>query len=166
MDSTWDLIRSFAPRDNEDEPAGGFYRQMSYPIIDVTGSDTPNDEDEESFTAPAEHEYSLSSIGYFDSFKNWQKGNFLGSGSFGTVYEGFNEYVKFEYHVISSYIHKWTGNLFAVKEVSLLDQGSQGKQIIFQLEQEISLLSQFHHENIVRYLGTDTTRESGDRQSW
>ncbi|KAJ7946659.1 Protein kinase [Quillaja saponaria] len=42
-----------------------------------------------------------------------------------------------------------------IKEVSLLDQGSQGKQSIFQLQQEISLLSQFEHENIVQYLGTD-----------
>ncbi|KAJ0773357.1 putative mitogen-activated protein kinase kinase kinase STE-STE11 family [Helianthus annuus] len=84
------------------------------------------------------------------SIKNWQKGDFLGSGSFGTVYEGFNEY----------------GFFFAVKEVSLLDQGSQGKQSILQLEQviyellsssrvEIFLLSQFQHDNIVRYLGTD-----------
>lgn len=77
------------------------------------------------------------------------------------------------------------GFFFAVKEVSLLDEGSQGKQRIVQLEQvfyklffllirldlccilifclnylycfqEISLLSQFQHENIVRYLGTDT----------
>ncbi|MFS7919486.1 putative mitogen-activated protein kinase kinase kinase STE-STE11 family [Helianthus anomalus] len=73
------------------------------------------------------------------SIKNWQKGDFLGSGSFGTVYEGFNEY----------------GFFFAVKEVSLLDQGNQGKQSILQLEQEIFLLSQFQHDNIVRYLGTD-----------
>ncbi|KAJ8747391.1 hypothetical protein K2173_013093 [Erythroxylum novogranatense] len=44
---------------------------------------------------------------------------------------------------------------FAVKEVSLLDQGTQGRQSIFQLEQEIALLSQFEHENIVQYYGTD-----------
>ncbi|XP_039173142.1 mitogen-activated protein kinase kinase kinase 1-like isoform X1 [Eucalyptus grandis] len=70
---------------------------------------------------------------------SWQKGERLGSGSFGTVYEGISE----------------DGFFFAIKEVSLLDQGSQGKQSILQLEQEISLLSQFEHENIVRYLGTD-----------
>lgn len=69
---------------------------------------------------------------------NWQKGELLGSGSFGTVYEGFTD----------------DGFFFAVKEVSLLDQGSQGQQSIYQLEQEISLLSRFQHENIVQYLGT------------
>ncbi|GAV92600.1 Pkinase domain-containing protein, partial [Cephalotus follicularis] len=47
------------------------------------------------------------------------------------------------------------GFFFAVKEVSLLDQGSQGKQSIYQLEQEIALLSQFEHENIVQYYGTE-----------
>ncbi|KAI3768531.1 hypothetical protein L2E82_19288 [Cichorium intybus] len=34
-------------------------------------------------------------------------------------------------------------------EVSLLNEGSQGKQRIDQIEQEISLLSQFKHDNIV-----------------
>ncbi|RXI06209.1 hypothetical protein DVH24_018251 [Malus domestica] len=98
----------------------------------------------------------------------------LGSGSYGTVYEGLTD----------------DGIFFAVKEVSLLDQGSQGKQSVIQLEQvernslilivfsysvdaivfpgflnivspntimvvqEISLLSQFEHDNIVQYLGT------------
>ncbi|GAY58412.1 hypothetical protein CUMW_186820, partial [Citrus unshiu] len=47
------------------------------------------------------------------------------------------------------------GFFFAVKEVSLQDQGAQGKQSILQLEQEISLLSQFEQDNIVQYLGTD-----------
>ncbi|XP_074273263.1 mitogen-activated protein kinase kinase kinase 1-like [Silene latifolia] len=69
----------------------------------------------------------------------WERGKLLGQGSFGTVYEG-----------ISS-----EGFFFAMKEVSLLEQGSQGKQSIYQLEQEIELLSQFEHENIVRYLGTE-----------
>ncbi|CAK9171725.1 unnamed protein product [Ilex paraguariensis] len=47
------------------------------------------------------------------------------------------------------------GFFFAVKEVSLLDQGDQGRQSLYQLEQEIALLSQFEHENIVQYYGTD-----------
>ncbi|KAM5574577.1 hypothetical protein ABKV19_013828 [Rosa sericea] len=70
---------------------------------------------------------------------SWQRGQLLGRGSYGTVYEGFTD----------------DGFFFAVKEVSLLDQGSQGKQSLLQLEQEIHLLSQFEHDNIVQYLGTD-----------
>ncbi|MFS7985811.1 putative mitogen-activated protein kinase kinase kinase STE-STE11 family [Helianthus anomalus] len=72
-------------------------------------------------------------------FTNWQKGDMLGRGSLGPVYEGVNEF----------------GLFFAVKEVDLPDQGGQGTLSVIQLEQEISLLSQFQHENIVQYLGTD-----------
>ncbi|KAK1440325.1 hypothetical protein QVD17_06150 [Tagetes erecta] len=72
-------------------------------------------------------------------FTVWQKGVLLGRGSVGAVYECVNE----------------MGYFFAVKEVSLLDDCSQGKESIMQLEHEISLLSQLHHENIVQYLGTD-----------
>ncbi|KAL2467523.1 mitogen-activated protein kinase kinase kinase 1-like [Forsythia ovata] len=70
---------------------------------------------------------------------DWQKGDLLGRGSFGSVYEGIAD----------------DGFFFAVKEVSLLDQGDEGKQRILQLEQEIALLSQFEHENIVQYYGTE-----------
>ncbi|XP_078441085.1 mitogen-activated protein kinase kinase kinase 1-like [Wolffia australiana] len=69
----------------------------------------------------------------------WTKGVRRGSGSFGTVFEGMSD----------------NGFFFAVKEVSLVDQGTNAQQCIFQLEQEISLLSQLEHENIVEYYGTD-----------
>ncbi|XP_051139384.1 mitogen-activated protein kinase kinase kinase 1-like [Andrographis paniculata] len=84
----------------------------------------------------------LSSIspdgGYRRIILEWQKGELLGRGSFGSVFEGIAD----------------GGFFFAVKEVSLLDQGDAGKQRIIQLEQEIALLSQFKHENIVQYYGT------------
>ncbi|PWA56140.1 MAPK/ERK kinase kinase 1 [Artemisia annua] len=150
--SNWDLIRSFAPMDNEDLASErrdeGTSSSNEGVIVETSEmitsrSDAMGDEEEEASSSviTAELQYTISPNGTFrGSFKNWQKGDFLGSGSFGTVYEGFDE----------------SGFFFAVKEVSLLDQGSQGKQSIVQLEQEISLLSQFHHENIVRYLGTDS----------
>ncbi|XP_019150370.1 PREDICTED: mitogen-activated protein kinase kinase kinase 1-like isoform X2 [Ipomoea nil] len=69
----------------------------------------------------------------------WQKGVLLGHGSFGSAYECMRD----------------DGFVFAVKEMSLQDQGDDGRQHINQLEQEITLLSQFEHESIVQYYGTD-----------
>ncbi|XP_019171587.1 PREDICTED: mitogen-activated protein kinase kinase kinase 1-like isoform X2 [Ipomoea nil] len=103
-------------------------------------SDCNEDDDPDTLKTESESMYTVSAHGSFRcSIKTWQRGDFLGSGSFGTVYEGYTG----------------DGFFFAVKEVSLLATGNQGQQSIFQLEQEISLLSQFEHENIVRYLGTD-----------
>ncbi|CAM6017322.1 unnamed protein product [Sphagnum balticum] len=73
------------------------------------------------------------------AWSSWRKGQLLGSGSFGTVYEGLGD----------------NGCFFAVKEVSLLEQGKRD-ECIMQLEQEINLLSKFQHKNIVQYLGTQT----------
>ncbi|CAN8246873.1 unnamed protein product [Cochlearia groenlandica] len=70
---------------------------------------------------------------------NWEKGDLLGRGTFGSVYAGFSR----------------DGDFFAVKEVSLLDQGTDAQECIKQLEGEIKLLSQLQHQNIVRYRGTD-----------
>nr|GMD04297.1 mitogen-activated protein kinase kinase kinase 1-like [Ipomoea batatas]GMD83776.1 mitogen-activated protein kinase kinase kinase 1-like [Ipomoea batatas]GME11474.1 mitogen-activated protein kinase kinase kinase 1-like [Ipomoea batatas]GME19712.1 mitogen-activated protein kinase kinase kinase 1-like [Ipomoea batatas] len=70
---------------------------------------------------------------------SWQKGVLLGRGSFGSVYEGIRD----------------DGFFFAVKEMPLQDQGDDTRQHINLLEQEITLLSQFEHENIVQYYGTD-----------
>ncbi|KAL3745242.1 hypothetical protein ACJRO7_014366 [Eucalyptus globulus] len=71
---------------------------------------------------------------------SWQKGKLLGNGSYGRVYEVLTD----------------DGCFFAVKEVSLLHQGSQS---LLYLEQEISLLSQLRHDNIVRYYGTEKDDE-------
>ncbi|CAI9114662.1 OLC1v1015435C1 [Oldenlandia corymbosa var. corymbosa] len=78
---------------------------------------------------------------HFDKLNcaDWVKGQLLGCGSNGSVYAGVTR----------------DGLSFAAKEVSLDDdQGEKTKESICQLEQEIALLSQFEHENIVQYYGT------------
>ncbi|XP_048135566.1 mitogen-activated protein kinase kinase kinase 1-like isoform X2 [Rhodamnia argentea] len=166
--STWELLNSFCPQ----EGTGGDKHSPVRPSNEKDWSDGDDEkvikertsqrkgdsdsclstsvEDEESEDKDGagnilsakilEPVHNVSPNGSFRrTITSWQKGELLGSGSFGTVYEGFND----------------DGFFFAIKEVSLLDQGKQGKQSLLQLEQEISLLSQFEHENIVRYLGTD-----------
>ncbi|KAL2477513.1 Mitogen-activated protein kinase kinase kinase 1 [Forsythia ovata] len=168
--STWDIFRSFGPQDDRDlnsprdvvdslvdefvenkevnrreivgkqEESGEGGKNATGVGLESCSESTTDENDDDSVGLIVDTIYSVSPNGSFRcSISSWQKGDFLGSGSFGTVYEGFTD----------------DGFFFAVKEVSLLDQGSQGQQSIFQLEQEISLLSQFRHDNIVRYLGTD-----------
>ncbi|XP_024976121.1 mitogen-activated protein kinase kinase kinase 1-like [Cynara cardunculus var. scolymus] len=109
---------------------------------------TSNEDDSSSSTtepassiSPNGYGSNISTNGRFRhiAITHWQRGELLGRGSFGSVYEGICD----------------GGYFIAVKEVSLLDQGEQGRQSVLQLEQEIVLLSQFEHENIVRYYGTD-----------
>ncbi|KAJ4716991.1 Protein kinase [Melia azedarach] len=162
--STWDLMKSFAPESNDEDclhsPVQVEFvnsldeheeNEVSIGETNIAVDSGPaisdHDENDDDFDVNnhavsmiMEPVYNVSPNGKFRKrIMSWQKGELLGSGSFGTVYEGFTD----------------DGFFFAVKEVSLLDQGSQGKQSILQLEQEISLLSRFEHKNIVRYYGTD-----------
>uniref|UniRef100_A0A7N2MVA0 mitogen-activated protein kinase kinase kinase n=1 Tax=Quercus lobata TaxID=97700 RepID=A0A7N2MVA0_QUELO len=178
--STWELLKSFAPLEDEvvaPNPTrlGGYAettsssspssasseeedkKQNEVPLESTSNRNENETENENENENEIENDigivratnvipvYSFSPRGKLRrSISSWQKGELLGSGSFGTVYEGYTE----------------DGYFFAVKEVSLLDQGSQGKQNISYLEQEISLLKQFEHENIVQYLGTEKELES------
>lgn len=74
----------------------------------------------------------------------WKPGDFLGQGSYGTVVMGFNAV---------------TGEIMAVKQVNVQgDEKSENNEKVASLESEIALLMQFEHPNIVRYLGTNRTR--------
>ncbi|XP_072955684.1 mitogen-activated protein kinase kinase kinase 5-like isoform X1 [Typha angustifolia] len=70
----------------------------------------------------------------------WQKGKPIGSGTFGNVFEATNRH---------------TGALCAMKEVNIIPDDPKSAECIKQLEQEIKFLSQFKHQNIVQYYGSE-----------
>uniref|UniRef100_A0A0D9VXY6 Protein kinase domain-containing protein n=1 Tax=Leersia perrieri TaxID=77586 RepID=A0A0D9VXY6_9ORYZ len=183
--SAWDIVNSFAPSENRSDVRTDYERVDASHMSDteeeefveegVAGVDgelkglrigetfegftgtsslsTTNDDDSSSTNTEAM--FIISPNGKFKKkIKSWMRGALLGSGSFGMVYEGISDTAS------TGVSGKWDWNanegaFFAVKEVSLLDQGSNAQQSILALEQEIALLSQFEHENIVQYYGTD-----------
>ncbi|CAH9124616.1 unnamed protein product [Cuscuta epithymum] len=76
---------------------------------------------------------------------HWQKGKLIGRGTFGIV------------HVASN---RETGALCAMKEVEILPDDPKSAECIKQLQQEIKVLSNLKHPNIVQYFGSEIV---GDR---
>ncbi|KAL3812990.1 hypothetical protein ACJIZ3_014258 [Penstemon smallii] len=74
----------------------------------------------------------------------WRKGRLLGRGTFGHVYLGFNSE---------------NGQMCAIKEVKVVSVNQSSKESLKQLNQEITLLSQLSHANIVQYYGSDLSEE-------
>ncbi|KAK6125580.1 hypothetical protein DH2020_040673 [Rehmannia glutinosa] len=74
----------------------------------------------------------------------WRKGRLLGRGTFGHVYLGFNSE---------------NGQMCAIKEVKVVSDDQSSKESLKQLNQEIALLSQLSHANIVQYYGSDLIEE-------
>ncbi|XP_008787472.1 mitogen-activated protein kinase kinase kinase YODA-like [Phoenix dactylifera] len=70
----------------------------------------------------------------------WKKGKLIGHGTFGLVYVGFNSE---------------SGEMCAMKEVTLFSDDAKSKESAKQLAQEIALLSQLRHPNIVQYYGSE-----------
>ncbi|CAA2960013.1 Mitogen-activated protein kinase kinase kinase YODA [Olea europaea subsp. europaea] len=68
----------------------------------------------------------------------WKKGKLLSRGTFGHVYVGFNSE---------------TGEMCAMKEVTLFSDDAKSKESAKQLGQEITLLSPLRHPNIAQYYG-------------
>ncbi|CAK8579210.1 unnamed protein product [Lathyrus sativus] len=71
----------------------------------------------------------------------WTKGHLLGRGTFGHVYLGFS---------------RESGEMCAMKEVTLFSDDPKSRECAQQLAQEIALLSQLRHPNIVQYYGSET----------
>ncbi|XP_054798590.1 mitogen-activated protein kinase kinase kinase 5-like isoform X2 [Prosopis cineraria] len=71
----------------------------------------------------------------------WQKGKLIGRGTFGSVYHATN---------------LETGASCAMKEVDLILDDPNSSNCIKQLEQEIKILRQLQHPNIVQYYGSET----------
>ncbi|KAL4197168.1 hypothetical protein AMTRI_Chr04g186900 [Amborella trichopoda] len=112
--STWDIIRSLAPVEEEASPAvrgGGWESEEDVREeekleeerfgarvgeTDLTTAScsfsTSNDDDSSSTSTTTEGMYVISPHGRFRrGIKSWIRGGLLGSGSFGTVYEGISE---------------------------------------------------------------------------
>ncbi|KAI7737007.1 hypothetical protein M8C21_011112, partial [Ambrosia artemisiifolia] len=75
----------------------------------------------------------------------WKKGRLLGRGTFGHVYLGFNSE---------------NGQMCAIKEVKVVVDDPSSKECLKQLNQEITLLSQLSHPNIVQYYGSELGEET------
>ncbi|XP_040999224.1 mitogen-activated protein kinase kinase kinase 5-like isoform X2 [Juglans microcarpa x Juglans regia] len=70
----------------------------------------------------------------------WIKGKLIGRGTFGSVYLATN---------------RESGALCAMKEVDLIPDDPKSLECVKQLEQEIKILSQLKHPNIVQYFGSE-----------
>lgn len=75
----------------------------------------------------------------------WKKGRLLGRGTFGHVYAGFNSE---------------NGQMGAIKEVRVISDDQNSKESLRQLNQEITLLSQLSHPNIVQYYGSELAEDT------
>ncbi|KAL6346054.1 hypothetical protein AAG906_025334 [Vitis piasezkii] len=79
------------------------------------------------------------------NMSKWKKGRLLGRGTFGHVYVGFNSE---------------NGQMCAIKEVKVVSDDHTSKECLKQLNQEINLLSQLSHPNIVQYYGSEMGEEA------
>lgn len=77
---------------------------------------------------------------------NWQRGENIGSGAFGQVFK---------------VMHTGTGEMCAMKVVHVKDAPeAKIKKVVESLMQEIELMQDLSHPNIVRYLGSEHKDES------
>ncbi len=79
--------------------------------------------------------------------KNYKKGALIGEGSYGKVYQGFDEDL---------------GQIIAIKEIDLrrINHSKNIDSKISSFQSEIDILSKLNHKNIVKYYGTKRTAVS------
>ncbi|XAR62351.1 Mitogen-activated protein kinase kinase kinase [Bertholletia excelsa] len=94
---------------------------------------------------PSARSCSVATENMQSNVSKWKKGRLLGRGTFGHVYLGFNSE---------------GGQMCAIKEVRLIADDQTSKECLKQLNQEIVLLSQLSHPNIVRYYGSEMGEET------
>ncbi|KAI5672455.1 hypothetical protein M9H77_12819 [Catharanthus roseus] len=87
----------------------------------------------------------LTTEGSNSNLSKWKKGKLLGRGTFGHVYVGFNSE---------------NGQMCAIKEVRVVADDQASRECLKQLNQEIVLLSQLSHPNIVQYYGSELGDEA------
>lgn len=95
-------------------------------------------------TAAAAYSHAVAKLESLPMKSQWQKGKLIGRGTFGSVYVATN---------------RETGALCAMKEVELLHDDPKSAESIKQLEQEIKLLSNLKHSNIVQYYGSEIVED-------
>lgn len=111
VSSTWDILKAFGPADDEDivsptnldgckhhngingrPMVGSGARICSESCSDSSNDENDNENDGDFFNAMVETVYCTSpDVSCSRRIDSWQKGGFLGRGSFGTVYEAFTE---------------------------------------------------------------------------
>lgn len=129
-----ELLSVDSDDEGDEDFLNGYWDAADASSADLTNQGTPNSRNVSTLESITE-----------GGPKNWLQGARIGAGSFGTVYLGMNPL---------------TGELMAVKQVSLPDENSANhslqKSMIEALQHEMSLLKELNHENIVRYLGSST----------
>lgn len=85
--SNWELIRGFSTMDGDDQVSSALDKTVDGIVVEDDGDEVFSNEDaiesEDSIVSPnGPLKYNI---------KNWQKGDFLGKGSYGTVYEAITE---------------------------------------------------------------------------
>ncbi|KAL0218500.1 hypothetical protein P9112_004153 [Eukaryota sp. TZLM1-RC] len=113
---------------------------VSLGFADSPASNSPNGRRSGSFLYAVNQDLTRSDSTLSGDQINWVSGELLGRGAFGSVYLGLDSD---------------TGILMAVKEFPTSDK-SQAE--LEEIQQEINLMRDFSHENIVRYYGCKRSR--------